>query len=110
MSAVDCLVNYKMTSSPTPTQKGKGQKHESSWKMNPKAFKKSGGRGWKKTNSHAKVGERATSSQVTKPSGCFIYDGPHQARDCLRKEKLNAIIVDDGETSKMEAPMRASPL
>ena len=61
MLATDCRVNYKLTS-PTPTQKGKGQKQESSRKTKSKTFKKSGGKGWKKLDAQAKVGERATSS------------------------------------------------
>ena len=32
MAAADCLVDYKMTSSSTPTQKGKSQKQELNWK------------------------------------------------------------------------------
>ena len=110
MAAVDYLVDYKMTSSPTPTQKGKGQKQELSWKSDTKTFKKNGGKGWKKPGAQAKVGERTTSSQATKPSGCFICDGPHQARDCPRKEKLNATIAEDEENSGLEAPTRANPL
>ena len=32
--------------------------------------------------------------------GCFICNGPHKARDCLKKEKINALVV---ETSREEA-------
>ena len=39
MAAVDCLSDYKVTSSPTPTQKGKGQKQESNWKSESKTSK-----------------------------------------------------------------------
>ena len=65
---------------------------------------------WKKPDSQAKVGEGATSSQATRLSGCFICDGPHQARDCPRKEKLDVIIIENGENSKTEAPTRVDPL
>ena len=110
MAATDYLVDYKLTSSsPTPTQKGKSQKQESSQKSDTKTFKKNGGKGWKKPDAQAKVGDRTTSSLATKPSGCFICDGPHQARDCLRKEKLKKIIAEDGEKSRSEAPTRANP-
>ena len=47
MAAADCLSDYKVTSSPTPTQKGKGQKQESNLKSESKTSK-SGGKGWKK--------------------------------------------------------------
>ena len=56
------------------------------------------------------MGERGTSSQTTRPSGCYICDGPHRARDCPKKEKLNAIMVEDGENDGAEVPIRANPL
>ena len=58
----------------------------------------------------AKVGEMAISSQATMSLGCFICDGPHRARDCLKKEKLNAIIAKDGENNETKALTRANPL
>ena len=110
MAATDCLSDYLVTSSPTPTQKGKGHSKESNRKSDGK-LSKSGGKGWKKPHdAQAKVGERATSSQTTRPSGCFICDGPHRARDCPKNEKLNALRAEDGEDSGAEAPTRASPL
>ena len=78
--------------------------------MESKTFKKNGGKGWKKPDAQAKVGEKATSSQAIKPSGCFICDGPRRARDCPRKEKFHAIIAKDGENSRSKAPTRANPL
>ena len=110
MAAVNCLFDYKVTSSPTPTQKGKGQKQESSRKLESKTSKTSGGKGWKKPDTQAKVGERATSSQATRPSGCYICDGPHRARDYPKNEKLNAIIAEDMENNGSEVPTRANPL
>ena len=56
------------------------------------------------------MGERATSSQASRPLGCFICDGPHRARDYPKKEKLNAIIAEDAENSGSKVPTRASPL
>ena len=102
MATANCLVDDKMTSSSTPTQKGKGQKQESNRKSDTKTFKKNGGKGWKKPDAQAKVVDKATSLQATKPSGCFIYDGPHRSRD-PKKEKLNALIAEDGENSGSKA-------
>ena len=56
------------------------------------------------------MGERATSSQATRPLGCYICVGPHRARDSPKKEKLNAIIAEDGENSGSGAHTRANPL
>ena len=95
---------------PIRLQKGKGQKQESSWKSESKTSETSGGKGWKKSDTQSKVGERATSLQATRPSGCYICDGPHQARDCPRKEKFNAIIAKEGENRGSKVPMRANPL
>ena len=56
MAAADCLSDYRVTSSSTPTQKGKGHNKESNRKSNAKTSK-SGGKGWKKLqNKQAKVG------------------------------------------------------
>ena len=72
MAAADCLSDYRVTSSSTPTQKGKGHSKELNRKSDGKTFK-SGGKGWKKPQDmQAKVGEKGTSSQTTRPSGCFI--------------------------------------
>ena len=66
MAPADYLSDYRVTSSSTPTQKGKGQNKESNRKLEAKTSK-SGGKGWKKPqDTQAKVGERATSSQTTR--------------------------------------------
>ena len=108
MTTMNCLFDYKVTSSPTPTQKWKIQKQESSRKLESKTYKTSRGKGWKRPDTQTKVGERATSSQTTRLSVCYIYDGPHRARDCPKKEKLNAIIAENGENSGSEVPTRAN--
>ena len=109
MAAADCLLDYKVNPSPTPTQKGKGPKLESNRKSEKKTSK-SGGKGGKKPERQAKVGEKGASSTTKPLGGCFICDGPHRARDCPKKEKLSAIRAEDGESSGSEAPMRANPL
>ena len=109
-ATTDCLPDYRVTSSLTPTQKGKGQNKESNRKSESKTSK-SGGKGWKKPqDTTAKVGERGTPSQNTRPSGCFICDGPHRARDFPNKEKLNALMEEDEEDNRGEGPIRANPL
>ena len=56
------------------------------------------------------MGERGTSSQTTRSSRYYICDGPHRARDCPKKEKLNALMAEDGEDNGAEVPTRANPL
>ena len=56
------------------------------------------------------MGERGTSSQTIRPSGCYICDRPHRVRDYQKKEKLNAIMAEEGEDNVAEVPIRANPL
>ncbi|RVW60182.1 hypothetical protein CK203_088220 [Vitis vinifera] len=43
--------------------------------------------------------------------GCFIYNGPHQARDCPKIEKLSTLVTaDDKGDSDSETPPRVNPL
>ncbi|KAL2941436.1 Proteasome activator complex subunit 4 [Bienertia sinuspersici] len=34
-------------------------------------------------------------------SGCFICKGPHLARNCPKKERLSAIIMEEGDDDKL---------
>ena len=47
-----------------------------------------------------------------KSGGCFICDGPHMARECPKREWLNALVADgkqDSENTEVEE-VRVSPL
>ena len=39
-------------------------------------------------------------------AGCFIYNGPHQAKDCPKREKLSALVTtnDKGEFDSKTPP------
>lgn len=53
--------------------------------------------------------DKANSSQTTKPFGCFISIEPHRARDCLNKEKLNALIVAKEDHNESKTPTGVNP-
>lgn len=55
----------------------------------------------------AKVGERAASSTPHQPSKFFICDEPHRVWDCTRKEKLNVIMTEEGDSSGSEVFLRS---
>ena len=38
-----------------------------------------------------RAGESQNEQQTSKPSGCFIFQGPHRARDCPRRENVSAL-------------------
>jgi hypothetical protein len=39
---------------------------------------------------------------------CFIYGGPHYARECTKREKLNVIMVNESEPE--ETVMHVNPI
>ena len=67
---------------------------------------------WNKQNKKGVVGvkpvEKTTKfvQQSTWMAGCFIYNGPHQAKDCPKREKLSALVTtnDKGEFDSKTPP------
>ena len=48
---------------------------------------------------------------TTRMAGCFIYNGPHRARDCPKIEKLSTLVtIDDKGDFDSETPPRVNPL
>ena len=96
IAAVDSLVDFKSTIREGYTSasfKSMGRNKEERMK------KKFGGGAWKATATD-KGKSKFTSAQGkgTKPNfTCFICDGPHFARECPKKEKLNAIQAGDSD-------------
>ena len=49
--------------------------------------------------------------QTTRMAGYFICNGLHRARDCLKREKLSALVTaDDKGESDLKTPLRVNPL
>ncbi|GAV79110.1 gag-asp_proteas domain-containing protein [Cephalotus follicularis] len=109
MAAADSLVDYKLNktsdaeSSNKPKSKGKGKK------------KFEGKVDYKKKESFTKEKQMKYEGQGSKSkfsSRCFLCDGPHRARDCPRKEKLNALVAGDMGSSEPygKGPTRVNPI
>ncbi|KAJ8633412.1 hypothetical protein MRB53_026748 [Persea americana] len=102
MAAAEALVDFKAA------------KAENSDAGKLKNNKGGSQKGKKKKNGDGGSREKLpqNGSQQGKPSkadsGCFICKGPHRARDCLKKEKLNALVAD--EERKQEETRRVNPL
>ncbi|GAV91716.1 gag-asp_proteas domain-containing protein [Cephalotus follicularis] len=69
----------------------------------------------KKDDDHAGKGKaKATDGLKEKKSSgkCFICDGPHRARDCPKREKLNAFVAQDdsGADSDSDVSARVAPI
>lgn len=43
-------------------------------------------------------------------SGCFLCNGPHQARDCSTKGKISAMVAAVSEDKEEGSPGRAATL
>ncbi|KAL6323809.1 hypothetical protein AAG906_003430 [Vitis piasezkii] len=97
MVEADCLVDYKMGGAISTMQKPKLEGGRKA-KAKGKAFKKSR---WKKQNKKSVIGvksmEKTTKlvQQSTRMAGCFICNGPHRARDCLKREKFSTLVSAD---------------
>ncbi|CAI9756164.1 unnamed protein product [Fraxinus pennsylvanica] len=102
MAAVDCLIDYKMDSNSSVQRKNTEKKACTS-------------KGWKKEDEKKKFegpkskdGDQCQKSKSF--SGCFIRNGLDRAKDCPKREKLNALRLEGSDDSSDEAPTRVNPL
>ena len=89
MVAADYLVDYKLLGTTVAGQKPKidGSRKKVTVKPSPEQTK-----GKKEGNvANLRAGESHNGQQTSKPSGCFICQGPHWARDCPRRENVSAL-------------------
>ena len=108
VAAADGLVDFRMNK-PSGNEKGKSKGQDKGRSKDGNQFK-----GKKK-----KDGEKGQTSGEGKPqgkkdprtSGCFICNGPHRARECPKREKLSALVAEEGPgNSDSEGPSRFNPL
>ena len=102
MVVADCLVDYKMgraidTTSKSKTYGGKKCKAEGKSSFNKKV-------GWKRNQKWAKEAKLVETTskyvqQTTRPVGCFIFNVPHQAKDCPKREKLTTLVTTSDKAS-----------
>ncbi|XP_061956833.1 uncharacterized protein LOC133678522 [Populus nigra] len=109
IAAADSLVDFKMV-----TRDGSVAvplKFKTRDKRDDKRDEKFGGGGYKPgfDKGKGKQADVQQSRDSNKPnSGCFICGGPHYARECPKKERLNAILV--GESEQEEAVTHINPM
>ena len=113
MIEADSLVDYKMGGAISTMQKPKSEGGKKA-KAEGKTFKKSR---WKKQNKKSVIGVKPMEKtiklvqQSTQMAGCFICNGPHQARDCPKREKFSTLVFADNEgESDSKTPPRVNPL
>ncbi|KAL6312790.1 hypothetical protein AAG906_032960 [Vitis piasezkii] len=107
-----CLMDYKMGGT-ISTMRNQSRRRQKA-KVESKTSKKSG---WKKQNKKGGAGVKPMKKTTkfvqhsTWMTGCFIYNGPYQARDYSKREKLSVlVVVDDKGKSDSETPLRVNPL
>ncbi|XP_065632783.1 uncharacterized protein LOC136068889 isoform X1 [Quercus suber] len=111
MSAANALVDYKF-SKPSGEEEKRKSKDKGRDKQKKDGKKKDK---QKKTWGNKNKGESSTSQpskeQPKLNASSFICNGPHHARDYLKREKLNAMVAKDGSgQSDEEVPSRVNPL
>lgn len=103
VAAADGLVDYKHVGSETEKGKNGGKNHKDESRN-------------KKNNGKNGTGDAKgdKQSQGVGDKGCFICGGPHFARQCPKKERLNALSVEeekDGDNEENEIGFaRANPM
>ncbi|TXG47935.1 hypothetical protein EZV62_027229 [Acer yangbiense] len=109
MATAEGLVDFRMsssTSSNTEKKKSVDSKKgkNTDWKKKFEGKKKEGGT--------TKGNELQQNKGKTQTQGCFICGGPHFARECPKKEKVNAIISQDDDAcdTSCAGPSRVNPL
>ena len=112
MSAADALVDYKFNK---PSGDDEKRKSKNKGKDKQKKDGKKNKYKQKKNWGNKSKGDSSTSQQSKEQSklntGYFICNGLHRARDCLKREKLNAMIAEDEKgQSDEEVPSRVNPL
>ncbi|KAL5775969.1 hypothetical protein ACOSP7_013526 [Xanthoceras sorbifolium] len=105
MAAAEGLVDFRISSSTPNVDKKKSVDDK---KGKNKDWKKRAD-GKKKKGNESFMGKDQNQNKST-TQGCFICNGPHRARDCPKKEKLNALMNQDVGDSDCAGPSRVNPL
>ena len=99
VAAAEALVDYKAER----TESADAEKSKSKGSKNGKKKNGNGDDGKdKQFNGNSEPGKPSTAN-----SGCFICQGPHRARECPKKEKLNALVAANEQG---EVPVRVNPM
>lgn len=100
MAAADCLVDYKLDGNARTSKASRFEKDKGKGKGKQQEEDK-GEKDSEKSQPNSSV---QSSKGSNFKSGCFICEGPHRARDCPTKERLNAIVAEDQEDSDLDEP------
>jgi hypothetical protein len=106
MAAADSLVDYNFSpassSNSNDPEVGKSVKEGTSrserWFD---AMKKEG---------NSKQSSNLSYNKDRKVGGCFICEGPHRAKDCPKREKLNALVIAESDHGDDESSVRLGAL
>lgn len=110
IAAADALVELRGDKQEEPAKKahGKDKKYKSD-KLKGRVSHQSSLEEKDRSEFEKGAGEETSRKDSKKDRGCFICGKPHLARDCPKKEKLNAL-MQEADSSDEEEPLRAAPL
>lgn len=109
IAAADGLTDFKLTSKSNSSESSSSKSKD---KNKKKADKKAGSKKWDKGQKFKPWTDDKQKDKGNSSKGCFICEGPHRAKDCPKREKLNAISVDDGKDAESDSDdnIRVNPL
>ncbi|KAH7845877.1 hypothetical protein Vadar_006951 [Vaccinium darrowii] len=109
IAAADGLADFKLTNKSNSSESSNSKSKD---KNKKKDEKKAGSKKWDKGQKGKSVEEDKRQDKGNFSKGCFICQGPHRAKDCPKREKLNAICLDEGGSgnSDSDGHVRVNPL
>lgn len=109
MAAADGLADFKLTNKSNFSEPSSSKSKD---KNKKKDEKKAGSKKWDKGQKSKSVDDDKRQDKGNFSKGCFICQGPHRAKDCPKREKLNAICLDDGNNGDPDSDshIRVNPL
>ncbi|KAH7865055.1 hypothetical protein Vadar_001700 [Vaccinium darrowii] len=93
IAAADGLTDFKLTNKSNSSESSSAKSKD---KNKKKDEKKAGSKKWDKGQKSKSVEDDKWQDKGNFSKGCFICKGPHRARDCPKRKKLNAIFLDEG--------------
>ncbi|KAH7837823.1 hypothetical protein Vadar_018465 [Vaccinium darrowii] len=94
VAAADGLVDFKLINKSNSSESNSLKSKD---KNKKKEEKKAGSKKWEKGQKSKSVENDKQQDKGNFSKGCFICLGPHRARDCPKRGKLNAICLDEGK-------------
>ena len=111
VSVANALVDYKFSKPSKDEEKHKSKDKGKDKQKNDGKKKDKQKKNWDNKSKGESSTSQPSKEQPKLNAGCFIYNGPHRAKDCPKREKLNAMVAENGGgQSDEKVPSKMNPL